>query len=586
VSAPAESLLGREQAESAALFAPALLGASQQERRVLAVVLPELMVELVEQAQSFLPARAQGSGRMKPCKPQALGVVLVEGQGSASGLVADASVKSTAKLEAVNAAARRLGLRVGQSIAEASAEVAVLQVYQLPRERVARALATLAELFLDLGPLVAVGAPDTVWVDITGAAHLMGGEAELLEEAVARVSALGHSSQAAIANGPVLARAFACWAVKPRARAKNELKGRGIVIPAGKVREEVGQLPLAGLPMGEAELGFFARMGLFSVGDVQKLPKSAVSLRLGEQASKLLLWCEGLDEEPLTAYKPARVVQESASFAEPVATVEPLFFVLRGLVAKVSARLAARGEAAEELVLVLAHELRQAQFQGQPGKVELGVSLPSPMWREEDLGRVLKSKLTRRKPGCAVCGLSLKVRKVVPALGRQLTLAGIVQESNAVQAGELAVLVGELAADIGQENVGILQVLDAHRPEAQSALSPAVLSAGSQRRKGPRARPRPGMARRQRPEPTRLFARPLLLQERAFRAGETLGIGRQLYTIEKVAFEQRLEGVEWWSAPVSRDYVRLCLRGHKDTVLALGYVNRDTGSHYLQAIFD
>jgi hypothetical protein len=159
----------------------------------------------------------------------------------------------------------------------------------------------------------------------------------------------------------------------------------------------------------------------------------------------------------------------------------------------------------------------------------------------------------------------------------------------------LPVLLAELTADIGAAQLGILALHDAHRPERQSVLMPAFPSAAKRRGRAKRkpvqpskplpalrkALPRPSNAA----PPTRLLPAPVSL-EAALRPGATLSIDRRLYSIERVQFEERLDSVEWWSRPVSRDYLRLLLRGPGGVLEALVYVERETGKRFLQAIAD
>ena len=74
--------------------------------------------------------------------------------------------------------------------------------------------------------------------------------------------------------------------------------------------------------------------------------------------------------------------------------------------------------------------------------------------------------------------------------------------------------------------------------------------------------------------------------EAPLRPQATVALGRRLYTIDSLRFEQRLEAVEWWSQPVSRDYVRLVLRGTEGVVEGLVYVDRDSGKRYWQGVAD
>src|SRR6188768_4427876 len=101
------------------------------ERRVLALVLPELLCELAEKRLLWGLQR----GKAKP----PLGVVLVTGEsepGASTRAVAESvaeqrPVDATAKLCAVNESAKRYGVREGQTIAEACALVANLVVREV-----------------------------------------------------------------------------------------------------------------------------------------------------------------------------------------------------------------------------------------------------------------------------------------------------------------------------------------------------------------------------------------------------------------------------------------------------------------------
>jgi hypothetical protein len=116
-----------------------------------------------------------------------------------------------------------------------------------------------------------------------------------------------------------------------------------------------------------------------------------------------------------------------------------------------------------------------------------------------------------------------------------------------------------------------LSLVDAHRPESQSALAAALPEqAGHTKRKSKKAKPaasvpksslrktEPPIWSRLPSPPTRLLPHPVELSS-VISAGSTLILGHTLYTIERLRFEQRLDAVEWWSRPVARDYLRLWL---------------------------
>jgi protein ImuB len=551
------------------------------DRRIAALYLPSFLVEVVERAT---PERTGSS----------LGVVVVDER-----VPADEPLRPTVKLDAVSPMARRFGVRPGQSIAEAGAFIAGFDVRRLSLAALTQALSTVAEVALAFGATVALGPPDTVWVDISGSSHLFGGEAPLAEELANRVRALGHAVRLAVAPGPALARAFAHWS--PPQRDGKDL----FLVPSERTAAAVRELPILSLPLSAECQSFLVRLGVLTLGDLAALPRQALGSRLEGETARALELAAGRDPMPLTPYKPALRVAESVSFEHGVDGTEPLLFALRGLAARLSGRLAGRGLAAESLALYIEQDRSVARLRGEKPSAKLRFSLATPLHREEEIRRVVGSRLERTRLGAPSVGLRLEAPSVVSAAARQLELGDVLSGGTDVEK-ELPLVLAELAADVGEAQVGVLSALDAHRLEARSALVPALTPQKNKtRRHGPKE-PRsatpvaahvtgaplavvegiePGEGAPRAPL-TRLLPAPVEL-DAALARGATVAVDRRLYSIESVSFEQRLSLVEWWTrAPVSRDYVRLSLKGTDGVVEALAYVDRRSGKRYLQAVAD
>jgi len=216
----------------------------------------------------------------------------------------------------------------------------------------------------------------------------------------------------------------------------------------------------------------------------------------------------------------------------------------------------------------------------------ISFELASPLYRESDLERVIKSRIERLELSAPTVGLRLHVRSLSPQIMNQVGLsapgAGAWSRGSAHQ--ELPVLLAELSADVGAEQVGVLTVARSHRPEKRSVLEPLVpikkrsrqkkLSSGTQTSC-------PAMDR-----VTRLLLQPQPIRT-ALRIGESFGVGSEIYTIEELRFLQRLDGVEWWTAQAaSRDYLWAWLSSLRGGTEALLYLDRHTKCAYLQALGD
>ncbi|MFO0566805.1 MAG: DNA polymerase Y family protein [Polyangiaceae bacterium] len=557
------------------------------ERRIAAVVLPELTLELAIEAWRV----AQAVQQSRPGAPERSGFAVVLRERDVEGEASE-PLQATALLDAVDAEARRFGVRPGQSIAEACALLARLEVRELAISDLRAALSRVAEAALAFGATVAFEPPDTVWVDVTGAAHLFGGEPQLASELSSRVRSLGHVVRVAVASGPRLAQALARWGEASRDASEPGVQ----VVRKERSAEAMARLPITALPIDRERVAWLARLGVLSLGELAALPRSAAAARLGEHADRVLDLAMGKDDSPLVAYQPPSLLAERSEWDEPAFGIEPLLFVLRGLVARVSARLAGRGEAAQKLVLVIEHDRAIARHEKVPEQRTLVFDLASPIWREEELGRVLCSRLERTRLEAPSIGLRLEVPAIIRALARQIEL-GRVSGGVTGQKGleSLPVLLAEVGADIGKHAVGVLSLLDAHRPELRSELVPALgdprleRSKKSKKKKSRQAE----LVRTLRPlasarfgAVTRVLPEPIPLDV-ALRVGATLRIEERLYTIERIGFVERLEAVEWWTpAPVARDYLRLWLTGTEGGIDALVYVDRETGKRFLQAVGD
>ncbi len=580
------------------------VSAEPRQRRVLALILPDLLVELALR-QRLLQAPELHTEAHKP-----LGVVLVDEPEksepqqlslSVAGkpLAPEQQLPASEPLAAVNREAERFGVRARQTIAAASALVSQLIVVKVKRVEVERALGGLAEVALGYGATVALSAPDTVWVDITGSAHLFGGEEALGQDLAERVRELGHRAKVAVSVGPELARAFARWSAPPR-RKEGSGVGAVVVVPPSRTPLAAADLPIQALPLGPDNLGYLTRLGLLTWSELSRQPRSTLAPRLGKEAARVLELCSGEDSAPLVPYVPARILEEESTWDDAVAGTEPLGFVLRGLAARISARLCARGEAAEVLDVTLLHDPVIARFRGVPTQTLLHFKLSQPLHREAELRRIVSARLERLKLGAPSVGMRLTVPRLGPLVARQLSLSELLAGDTTSGEQDLPLVLAELSADIGEAQLGVLSLVDAHRPEAQSALAaalPAQATHGKrQRRRGKAeaesAAPKSALRKTEPPiwsrlpsPPTRLLPHPVELSS-VISAGSTLVLGHTLYTIERLRFEQRLDAVEWWSRPVARDYLRLWLHSESGGMEALVYVDRHSGRRFLQAVGD
>ncbi len=524
-------------------------------RRIAAVVLPFLASELVRQAS---PTTAGAP----------LAVVFAEDAVEASS---GASI-----VGAVDAHALRLGVRPGMRVSEAMARSAEVRFANLSPRTVRATLAALAEVALGFSPIVEIeaGGPerDTIWIDVTGVEHLFGGEASLCEAVRERLAPFGHQVEVALSDGPFFAQSLARYA--------SVVAGVPRLCPAGGALRALSPLPVAALGLGADSVAFFGRLGVLTLADLMRIDRAQLSARLepfcrgNPGLEEVLGWLAGRDPRPLVPYEPPLSLVEAMPFEDGVESAPQLVFAARGLISRQSSRLVGRRQATNRIDVCLGYDrailaLRSSARQESP-QLELGIDLPSPLSHTDDLFRAVKAKLESLELAAPVVRLSITLTRIVAAPEVQLDLSRDV----AVHPDALPALLSELSAEIGTERVGVLELVDDHRPELRSALvgiHEAAERAALRSRAAAKSRARaqlPLFQERGPSEPARVLPRPIPLgctQEggrrlSAFQPGTALFVGKDAFTIREVRFDRRLDGVAWWSkGVVRRDYFRVRL---------------------------
>src|ERR1041385_2298207 len=129
-----------------------------------------------------------------------------------SPLVISHKANNALYVYALEARAQKLGLYKGQPLANARAMVQPLEIMPADERADAALLDAIADWCDRFTPLVSLDAPDGLFLDITGAAHLFGGEAAMLAMVTQRIAAHGFAVQGAIAGTSLAARTLARFA--------------------------------------------------------------------------------------------------------------------------------------------------------------------------------------------------------------------------------------------------------------------------------------------------------------------------------------------------------------------------------------
>ena len=481
-----------------------------------------------------------------------------------SPLVLVQAVRGVQRVAFASVQASAGGIRTGMTLPAARALVPTL--CDLPFDPVEedRALASVAESLLALSPAYMPSLPDGLWLDAS-AAPLFGGEEELARRALALLHRLGLSARSAVASELFTARALARFG-----------ETRVAVIPGGESARALAPLPLQALEGVEERVhASLAAFGVLTLGEVARLVPSQVRARLGGQGLRAITLARGEDEACLLPARVPELVEEVRLLDSPAETLEPLLFVLKGMVDALCARQRARSRAALRLMLTLVLE------PAGPFKVPLVLARPSNEPRL--LLDLLRHQLEDLRLPAPVASVVLTVDASCEDHGQQRVL-GALPEGDAGLESVLA----RLATAFGPEALSSPRALEDHRPEAARARAPFRPPAAEPgllaqaRRQSPAPQPADALSAER---PVRLLAEPSPLPVDLGPAGELQGarlLGRR-HAVLGLDGPERISGQWWAAAPFARDYYRVHFEG-----LGPAWIFRDGGDgrFYLHGFFD
>lgn len=224
-------------------------------------------------------------------------------------------------LSALNLAARTASLRPAQKLTDARTICPELLVEPADPYGDARRLHRLALWAQRWCPWTAVDGSDTLLLDVTGAAHLSGGEAGMVADMAHRLQGLGHGTRIAVA--PTVG---AAWALSHHGGQKTM-----IALP-DDAAAGLAPLRVAALRLNPATVLLLGRLGLKTIGALAAVPRLALARRFAREevvANPLIRLDQAmgrLDEPvtPLTADFVPRVVRRLTEPVVHLAILTPL----------------------------------------------------------------------------------------------------------------------------------------------------------------------------------------------------------------------------------------------------------------------
>ncbi len=413
-------------------------------------------------------------------------------------------------LACLNRPAEAAGLRRGMALGDARAICPGLVTRPEAPTRTAAFLAALRRWAGRFSPWIAEEGGDGLTLDITGCAHLFGGEAGLVARIEAEAAGFGLSLGLGLADtigaawavaryaGAAAGIAHAGDAIDQEARATRSRAARrswqgapprpaaaaSRIVPPGEILAHIGALPVAALRLEPAEVAALQGLGLRRIAEVAAQPRAPLARRIGPGVARRLDQALGRAPEPLSPARPPHVFALRLTFPEPIGTGPDILAGLDRLLPPLCQRLAAAGRGARRVRLTLIRTDGTAQ--------ERTVGLARAADRPEAIRRLLELQLDAVDAGFGIEVMRLEALAVEPVAARQHRgqLAVTADAAARPEGDAIADLLGRIGARLGLEALVRLHPADSHIPE-KTALEMAAAFAPPAPDWPPPATPRP-----------------------------------------------------------------------------------------------
>ena len=373
--------------------------------------------------------------------------------------------RGTLSIAAVNPAAEAVGVRPGLSLAGARALVPGLATFEADPAADRGALERLAGWCGRYTPWTAVddctggAGADSLWLDISGCAHLFGGEAALLDDLALRLRAFGFGTRAAVADTP-----GAAWAV-----ARFAATGATTIVPPGEAQRVLAPLPVAGLRLSSAVAEALGRVGLDRIAALAAVARAPLAARFGDVPLRRLDQALGRTDEAISPRRPVAALRVRRAFAEPIGRADDIAAALGRLLGELCARLESTHQGARRLELVL------YRVDGTTASAAIGTGRPV---RDADhLERLFAEKLDTLDAGFGVETMILAATAADPLSPVQADLDGHGGTEGSDGARRTARLVDRLGNRLGADDVVHLSPRASHIPERASRAVSALAQA-------------------------------------------------------------------------------------------------------------
>lgn len=402
------------------------------------------------------------------------------------------------RIASISVLAQAAGAYPGQPLRDALALCPALETQA--RDAVAEAgfLTRLRRWAVQWSPLVAEQPPDALALDISGCAHLFGGEAAMVDQIGAALERMGLSVQAGLADTPGAAWALARHAgrgptsgrsgdaIQQEARATRSRAAKRqpdrmtaqsgttfapAIAPTGQTHSAIARLPVAALRLDADTVAQLGRLGLRQIGDLSGQPRAALARRFGKGLVLRLDQALGSAPEPISPARPDTAFATRISLPEPVGLEADMLAALDRLLPRLCDMLRDKRQGVRTV--------RLEAWRSDGGRQEITLTLARATHDPARIRPLMAMRLTQIDPGFGVDMFRLEALQTEPLHDKQASGhldAAHAAAGRAARDTALEDLLSRMGARVGMEAIIRHHPGNSHIPEKGAQVLAAAWS--------------------------------------------------------------------------------------------------------------
>jgi protein ImuB len=454
---------------------------------------------------------------------------------------------------ATNALAEAQGIGPGMVAADAKAIVASLQVIDHVPGLDGKLLKALGEWCIRYTPTIAVDLPDGLVLDVSGCAHLWGGERAYLKEIVTRLKSKGYDVRAAMAD-----TIGAAWAIARFGQVTP------IIEPGGHAAALLTLPPMA-LRLEQAVIERLHKLGFRSISSFISIPRSALRRRFGEGLLLRLGQALGQEDEPIQLIQVISPYHERLPCLEPIRTPTGIEIAIKRLLENLCKRLHEEGKGVRTAIL------KCYRIDGRI--IETGIGTNSATHHTGHLFKLFELKIPTIEPALGIELFTLEATKVEDV---DLVQEALWATSPALDDVSVAELLDRLANKVGAGTIRRYIPDEHYWPERSVKLALSL-------------RDKPTTAWRTKPRPVQVLTKPEPIEVSAPIPDYPPMLFRykgKVHHIKKADGPERIEREWWLEAGQHRDYYNVEDEdGQRYWLFRLGHYTEEGAAWFLHGFF-